>query len=54
MIRFMRIARDFPAKSRSQVMVPFKTLTINAPADLREPLDQKQEEVPEAIEQRNG
>lgn len=40
MIRHMKIARDTAAKSRSQAMVTLKTLIINAPADLRETLDQ--------------
>jgi transposase len=40
MIRHMKIARDTAVKSRSQAMVTLKTLIINAPADLRETLDQ--------------
>ena len=40
MIRHMKIARDTAVKSRSQAMVALKTLIINAPADLRETLDQ--------------
>jgi transposase len=40
MIRHMKIARDTAVKSRSQAMVTLKTLIINAPADLREVLDQ--------------
>jgi transposase len=40
MIRHMKIARDTAVKSRSQAMVTLKTLIINAPADLRDVLDQ--------------
>ena len=40
MIRHMKIARDTTVKSRSQAMVTLTTLIINAPADLREVLDQ--------------
>ena len=40
MIRHLKIARDTAVKSRSQAMVTLKTLIINAPADLRERLDQ--------------
>ena len=40
MIRHMKIARDTAVKSRSQATVTLKTLIINAPADLREVLDQ--------------
>mgnify|MGYP001090714538 FL=1 len=40
MIRHLKIARDTAVKSRSQAMVTLKTLIINAPADLREALDQ--------------
>lgn len=40
MIRHLKIARDTAVKSRSQAMVTLKTLIINAPADLRETLDQ--------------
>ena len=40
MIRHLKIARDTAVKSRSQAMVTLKTLIINAPADLREVLDQ--------------
>lgn len=40
MIRHLKIARDTGVKSRSQAMVTLKTLIINAPADLRNALDQ--------------
>lgn len=40
MIRHMKIARDTAVKTRSQAMVTLKTLIINAPAELREALDQ--------------
>lgn len=40
MIRHIKIARDTAVKSRSQAMVTLKTLIINAPANLREILDQ--------------
>jgi transposase len=40
MIRHLKIARDTAVKSRSQAMVTLKTLIINAPADLRDILDQ--------------
>ena len=40
MIRHIKIARDTAVKSRSQAMVTLKTLIINAPADLRDMLDQ--------------
>lgn len=40
MIRHLKIARDTAVKSRSQAMVTLKTLVINAPADLRDVLDQ--------------
>lgn len=40
MIRHLKIARDTAVKSRSQAMVTLKTLIINAPAELRETLDQ--------------
>lgn len=40
MIRHLKIARDTAVKSRSQALVTPKTLIINAPADLREVLDQ--------------
>ncbi len=40
MIRHLKIARDTAVKSRSQAMVTLKTLIINAPAELREALDQ--------------
>ena len=40
MIRHLKIARDTAVKSCSQAMVTLKTLIINAPAVLREILDQ--------------
>lgn len=40
MIRHIKIARDTAVKSRSQAIVTLKTLIINAPAGLRETLDQ--------------
>ncbi|MFZ7090415.1 IS110 family transposase [Primorskyibacter sp. 2E233] len=40
MIRHLKITRDTAVKSRSQAMVTLKTLIINAPADLRDVLDQ--------------
>jgi transposase len=40
MIRHLKIARDTAVKSRSQAMVTLKTLIINAPAELRDALDQ--------------
>lgn len=40
MIRHLKIARDTAVKSRSQAMVALKTLIINAPASLRDSLDQ--------------
>tara|TARA_R110000772_G_scaffold158266_5_gene269500 strand:- start:2043 stop:3095 length:1053 start_codon:yes stop_codon:yes gene_type:complete len=40
MIRHLKIARDTAVKSRSQAMVTLKTLIINAPASLRDTLDQ--------------
>lgn len=40
MIRHLKIARDTAVKSRSQAMVTLKTLIINAPAELRDGLDQ--------------
>lgn len=40
MIRHLKIVRDTAVKSRSQAMVTLKTLIINAPADLRDVLDQ--------------
>ena len=40
MIRHLKIARDTAVKSRSQAMVTLKTLIINAPASLRDALDQ--------------
>lgn len=40
MIRHLKIARDTAVKSRSQALVTLKTLIINAPASLRDALDQ--------------
>ncbi|MEH6756039.1 MAG: IS110 family transposase [Parasphingorhabdus sp.] len=40
MIRHLKIARDTAVKSRSQAMITLKTLIINAPATLRDSLDQ--------------
>jgi transposase len=40
MIRHLKIARDTAVKSRSQAMVTLKTLIINAPAELRDGLEQ--------------
>ncbi|MBB4633991.1 IS110 family transposase [Sphingosinicella soli] len=40
MIRHLKIARDTAVKSRSQAMVTLKTLMINAPASLRDAIDQ--------------
>jgi transposase len=40
MIRHLKIARDTAVKSRSQAMVTLKTLIINAPASLRDAIDQ--------------
>ena len=40
MIRHLKIARDTAVKCRSQAMVTLKTLIINAPASLRDTLDQ--------------
>lgn len=40
MIRHLKIARDTAVKARSQAMVTLKTLIINAPADLRDVVDQ--------------
>lgn len=40
MIRHLKIARDTAVKCRSQAMVTLKTLIINAPAELRDALDQ--------------
>lgn len=39
-IRHLKIARDTAVKCRSQAMVTLKTLIINAPAALRDTLDQ--------------
>ncbi|MEP5762749.1 MAG: transposase [Litoreibacter sp.] len=40
MVRHLKVARGTAVKSRSQAMVILKTLIINAPADLRDTLDQ--------------
>jgi transposase len=40
MIRHLKIARDSAVKSRSQAMITLKTLIVNAPAQLRDSLDQ--------------
>ena len=40
MVRHIKIALDSAAKSKSQAMITLKTLTINAPAELRDSLDQ--------------
>lgn len=40
MIRHLKVARDTGVKSRSVAMVTLKTLIINAPAELRDSLDQ--------------
>lgn len=40
MIRHLKIARDTAVKCRSQAMVTLKTLIINAPADLRDALNE--------------
>lgn len=40
MIRHIKIARDSAAKAKSQAMITLKTLIINAPANLRDGLDQ--------------
>ena len=40
MIRHLKVARDTAVKSLSVVMVMLKTLTINAPAELRDSIDQ--------------
>jgi transposase len=40
MIRHLKIARDSAVKCRSQAMITLKTLIVNAPAQLRENLDQ--------------
>jgi transposase len=40
MIRHLKVARDTAVKSRSVAMVTLKTLIINAPAELRDGLDQ--------------
>ena len=39
MIRHLKVARDTAVKSRTQAMVTFKTLIVNAPAVLRQTLD---------------
>jgi transposase len=40
MIRHLKVARDSAVKSKSQAMITLKTLIINAPAQLRDHLDQ--------------
>lgn len=40
MIRHLKVARDSAVKAKSQAMITLKTLIINAPAELREGLDQ--------------
>ena len=40
MIRQIKIARDSAVKAKSQAMITLKTLIINAPAELRDTLDQ--------------
>lgn len=40
MIRHIKIARDSVVKAKSQAMITLKTLIINAPAELRDALDQ--------------
>ncbi len=40
MIRHIKIARDSAVKAKSQAMITLKTLIINAPAELRDTLDQ--------------
>jgi transposase len=40
MIRHLKIARDSAVKAKSQAMITLKTLIINAPAELRDALDQ--------------
>ena len=40
MVRHLKIARDSAVKSRSQAMITLKALLINAPAQLRDSLDQ--------------
>jgi hypothetical protein len=40
MIRHLKIARDSAVKCRSQAMITLKTLIVNAPAELRDRLDQ--------------
>ena len=40
MVRHLKVARDTAVKSRSVAMVTLKTLIINAPAELRDGLDQ--------------
>jgi transposase len=40
MIRHLKIARDSAVKAKSQAMITLKTLIINAPANLRDSLDQ--------------
>lgn len=40
MIRHIKVARDSAVKARSQAMITLKTLIVNAPAELRDKLDQ--------------
>ena len=40
MIRHLKVARDSAVKAKSQAMITLKTLIVNAPADLRDTLDQ--------------
>lgn len=40
MIRHIKVARDSAVKAKSQAMITLKTLIVNAPAELRETLDQ--------------
>ena len=46
MIRHLKVARDSAVKSRSQAIVTLKTLIVNAPAQLRDGLDQVEERLP--------
>lgn len=40
MIRHIKVARDSAVKAKSQAMITLKTLIVNAPAELRDTLDQ--------------
>src|SRR6056297_2946274 len=40
MIRHLKVARDSAVKSKSQAIITLRTLILNAPADLRDTLDQ--------------